>query len=94
MSVGQVGEMSAVEEDYWIARSYTEPFAAKRMEYYLAQIAYWIFNTHVEKKDSRKLSDFLMFRPKVEEKPEPQLDTKTIRSNFNSFIERQNVRRK
>jgi len=92
MTVAQVSEMAAAEEDMWIARSYTEPFLARRMEVYLAQIAQWIYNVNAGK-NSRKLEDFMLFRPKVV-KPVQQLDTKNIRSNFNSFIDRQNARRK
>jgi hypothetical protein len=53
---------------------------------HLAQIAWWIQNVNVDKKDRRPLTDFLLYR----KKPEQQGDsTATLRSNFEAYIARQ-----
>jgi len=60
--VAQVGELSARELDMWMIRASTEPFLARRLELYLAQICMWLHN--VNSKKGKPLQDFLLFQPK------------------------------
>jgi hypothetical protein len=73
--------MSSAEETYWIARHALEPLPTQQIVMHLAQIAQYIQNVNVTKKQDRgKLTDFMLFFKK---KPEVQesVDQK-IRSMF------------
>jgi len=75
MTVAQVGEMSAAEFDMWMIRAALEPFTAKRMEVYLAQISMWIHNTNAKK--AKPLKDFLLFKNTGEFAPD-SVDAKVL----------------
>ena len=78
--------MTALEEAHWIARCQVKPFWPQRLEAHLAQIAQYIYNTHVKKKDMKPLTEFLLFR----DQPQDRGDTpKQIRANFERIIARQ-----
>ena len=62
MSVAKVGEMSAAEYDMWMIRAGTEPFLARRLEVYLAQVCMWLHN--VNAKRGKDLKEFLLFDQK------------------------------
>jgi hypothetical protein len=79
--------MSAAEEVFWIARHAIEPLPTQQFVMHLAQIAQYIQNVNVDKKDRGKLTDFMLFFKK---KPTQQGDSNaTLRSNFDTYIERQ-----
>ena len=81
--VHELGDMSALEETYWMAYSQEEPFQATRTDAHLAQIAQLLFNTQVKKQDRRSLTDFMLFyRKKV--KAQDDVDG-GVRSFFDSF---------
>lgn len=69
MSVGDVGKMAAAEFDMWMVRAATHPFAARRQEVHLAQIAMLLHNSNCKPGKARELKDFLLFEPKVSELP-------------------------
>lgn len=56
--------MPAAEEHMWLVRSRTEPFLARRIEAYLAQIAMILYNANAKK--PKKFKDFLLFRNKAD----------------------------
>ena len=62
MSVARVGEMSAAEYDMWMIRAGTEPFLARRLELYLAQVCMLLHN--VNAKRGKDLKEFLLFDQK------------------------------
>ncbi len=69
--MAQVGEMSAVEVDWWMIRASIEPLTAKRLEMYLAYIAMWIHNTNAKK--AKPLKDFILFNPEKSKKIDDQI---------------------
>jgi hypothetical protein len=88
MPVGELSQrMSAAEEVFWIARHAVEPLPTQQIVMHLAQISMWIQNVNAAKNDRGKLTDFMLF---FEKKPTQQGDSNaTLRSNFDTYIERQ-----
>lgn len=84
--------MTAAEEAAWIAFYQMSPFGDYRADVRSAQVAQILYNSNVKKDKARKLQDFILFQPK-ESKPKKDA-AKTIRSNFDNWIEMQKRRRR
>ena len=61
--------MAAAELDMWMIRAGTQPFQARRLEVYLAQICMWLHNVNCKQGQGKDLKDFLLFEPKQSELP-------------------------
>lgn len=91
MTVAQLSrEMSATEENYWIAEYRARPWGELSNEVHLAQIAQILFNTNAKKGKTKPLHDFLIFHAKKERQQSNA--ALTIRTNFENFMAMQQAK--
>ncbi|MDB4312009.1 DUF4035 domain-containing protein [bacterium] len=79
-------ELTALEENHWLAYHKRNPFGDERADLRSAQIAQILFNVNVKKEKAKKVTDFMPFHRKKTKK-DPNIGD-SVRQAFSRLIKK------